>query len=123
LHIVELHRDLLQLRREDQIFAAQRSDWLYGAVLGPAAFLLRFFGEHNDHRLILVNLGTDIRMDSIAEPLLAPPADHVWELLWTSEDPRYGGSAPAPVDELQRWTIPGCSTSVLKPASWRDRRR
>src|SRR5688500_14912167 len=39
-----LHRDLLRLRREDPAFRAQRHGGLDGAVLGPEAFVLRFFG-------------------------------------------------------------------------------
>src|SRR2546427_9096392 len=35
--ILELHKDLLTLRREDPVFRAQRSDWIHGAVLGPEA--------------------------------------------------------------------------------------
>ncbi len=41
----DLHRDLLRLRREDSAFAAQRPRGVDGAVLGPAAFVLRFFRE------------------------------------------------------------------------------
>ena len=45
-----------------------------GAVLGPEAFVLRFFGENGSDRLLLVNLGRDLDLDSAPEPLLAPPA-------------------------------------------------
>jgi maltooligosyltrehalose trehalohydrolase len=37
-----LHRDLLRLRREDPVFRLQGEAGLDGAVLGPAAFVLRF---------------------------------------------------------------------------------
>ena len=88
-HIVALHRDLLKLRREDPVFKAQRSDWIHGAVLGPEAFLLRFFsGEHGD-RLLLFNLGRDVLLRPAPEPLLAPNDGTQWEVLWTSENPRY----------------------------------
>jgi maltooligosyltrehalose trehalohydrolase len=39
---LQLHRDLLRLRREDPIFRLQGEAGLDGAVLGPAAFVLRF---------------------------------------------------------------------------------
>src|SRR5207249_1427606 len=40
--IVRLHRDLLKLRREDEVFSQQRADWMHGAVLSPNALALRF---------------------------------------------------------------------------------
>ena len=39
-----LHLDLLRLRREDPVFRAQGGGGVDGAVLGPEAFVLRFFG-------------------------------------------------------------------------------
>ncbi len=66
---VALHRDLLRLRREDPTFARQRQGGLDGAVLGPEAFALRYFGEGGDDRLMLVNLGRDLERRSIPDPL------------------------------------------------------
>src|SRR5207245_2994951 len=67
-----LHRDLLQLRREDEAFQRQRAGGLDGAVLSASAFALRFFvDDHADDRLLIVNLGSDLNRDSFAEPLLA----------------------------------------------------
>ena len=39
-----LHRDLLRLRRDDPVFGDRRRGRLEGAVLGPGAFVLRYFG-------------------------------------------------------------------------------
>ncbi len=110
---VALHRDLLELRASDPVFAAQRADRIHGAVLGPEALLLRYFGVDGDDRLLLVNLGRDITWQPASEPLLAPPADRDWELLWSSEDPRYGGLGTAPLD-AHCWHAPGHTTLVLK---------
>ncbi|HEX2266101.1 MAG TPA: DUF3459 domain-containing protein, partial [Solirubrobacterales bacterium] len=109
---VRLHHDLLKLRR-DATFAAQRSDALDGAVIGPEAFVLRFFGDHGDDRLLVVNLGLDLRLPSMAEPLLAPSAGRVWRLAWSSEHPDYGGSGVA-VELQGRWRIQGHSAAVLQ---------
>src|SRR5262249_23673411 len=100
---VELHRDLLRLRREDAVFSAQRSDWIHGAVLGPEAFILRFFGGSAGERLLLLNLGRDLNLQPAPEPLLAPPADTDWDVLWSSEDPRYGGAGTPPTGENGLW--------------------
>ncbi|OLE73791.1 MAG: malto-oligosyltrehalose trehalohydrolase [Acidobacteria bacterium 13_1_20CM_2_57_8] len=112
-HIVALHQDLLKLRRDDPVFSAQRSDWIHGAVLGPEAFALRFLaGEHGD-RLVLVNFGRDLRFSPAPEPLLAPPRKGRWEMMWSSEDPKYGGCVRPPLDNTGIWDIPGHCLVVM----------
>jgi maltooligosyltrehalose trehalohydrolase len=109
---VALHRDLLRLRREDPVFASQRSDRLHGAVLAAEALLLRYFGEAGDDRLLLVNLGRDLQFTPPAEPLLALARGREWRLLWSSEDPRYGGCGTPPLVETE-WYLPGHAAIVL----------
>jgi maltooligosyltrehalose trehalohydrolase len=108
-----LHRDLLRLRREDGVFRAQRGDRMHGAVLGAEAFLLRFIGDGGDDRLLLVNLGADLHPDPAPEPLLAPPARRAWRLLWSSEDPRYGGAGTPAPERDGDWRIPGPAALVM----------
>jgi maltooligosyltrehalose trehalohydrolase len=115
--IYELHCDLLKLRREDPVFRAQKQHGVDGAVLSSQTFLLRFFGDHGDDRLLLVNLGVDLHLDPAPEPLLAPPADLEWTTLWSSEDPKYGGIGAPPLDSELNWRIPGYAAVVLKPIS------
>jgi maltooligosyltrehalose trehalohydrolase len=121
-----LHEDLLRLRREDRVFRVQGGadrgalGVLDGAVLGADAFLLRFFGPEDD-RLLLINFGHDLRLVPAPEPLLAPPDERRWEVLWSSESPRYGGvGAPPPEDEDGGWLIPGHAATVLRPRERRD---
>ncbi len=111
----QLHRDLLQLRREDAVFRAQRRGGVDGAVLGPEAFVLRFFGEHGQDRLLLVNLGLALALSPVPEPLLAPPEGMQWETCWSSEDPRYGGGGTPPLETEEHWQIPGQAAVVLTP--------
>jgi len=113
--IYMLHRDLLQLRREDPVFRAQRSGGIDGAVLGPEAFVLRFFGDNGYDRLLLVNLGLDLHLHPAPEPLLAPPEGLQWETRWSSEDPRYGGCGTPPLETEENWQIPGQAALVLTP--------
>jgi maltooligosyltrehalose trehalohydrolase len=108
-----LHKDLLKLRREDPVFSAQRADCLHGAVLGSQAFLLRFLGRPNGDRLMLVNLGCDLQLHPSPEPLLAPPPGAQWEILWSSEDSRYGGSGSPPMRNAESWKIPGECAVVM----------
>ena len=112
-HWVAFYRDLLKLRREDPVFRAQRTDWIHGAVLGHRAFALRFFGGVHGDRLVLVNLGHDLHLRPMPEPLLAPPDGGQWELLWCSEDPRYAGSGCPPIRTTGVWKIPGHCAVVM----------
>ncbi|MFO0841806.1 MAG: malto-oligosyltrehalose trehalohydrolase [Gemmataceae bacterium] len=115
---VELHRDLLRLRRDDPTFSHPRERGVDGAVLGPEAFVLRYFGDGPElDRLLLVNLGADLDLRPMPEPLLAPPAGHGWEVAWTSEEPRYGGGGVPPLLQEQALLLPGHSAMVLAPAS------
>jgi maltooligosyltrehalose trehalohydrolase len=50
---------------------------------------------------------------AIPEPLLAPVAGHDWRLLWSSEDPRYGGSGIPLPSEDGVWHVPGQSALLL----------
>jgi maltooligosyltrehalose trehalohydrolase len=108
-----LHRDLLRLRREDPVFRAQLFGCIDGAVLSPHGFVLRFFGEDGDDRLLLINLGTDVLLAPTPEPLLAPDEGMVWEVLWSSEDPRYGGDSVATKEHEDGWHLPGESAVVM----------
>jgi maltooligosyltrehalose trehalohydrolase len=115
-----LHRDLLQLRRRDPTFrAGQRRGAIDGAVLGPEALVIRWFDPFGlgDDRLLLVNLGVELRLSVAAEPLLAPPvADRRWRVLWSSDEPRYGGGGTAePETEVLNWRLAGHAAVVMAP--------
>ncbi|HET7463620.1 MAG TPA: DUF3459 domain-containing protein, partial [Longimicrobium sp.] len=111
-----LHRDLLRLRREDPVFRAQRPGGVDGAVLAPQAFVLRWLTDGGGDRLLVVNLGGDLRLEPAPEPLLAPPEGCRWATLWSSEDPRYGGAGTPPLDTDEfGWRIPAHSAVALAP--------
>jgi len=113
--VYELYADLLRLRRTDPVLSAPRPRGLDGAVLGPEAFVLRFFGHEGADRLLLVNLGADLVLDPAPEPLLAPPADMLWRIAWSSDDLRYGGAGVAPVETRRNWRFPGHAAVLLEP--------
>jgi maltooligosyltrehalose trehalohydrolase len=116
---LEMHRDLLRLRREEPAFRSQRLGGVDGAVLGSEAFVLRFFGEDPggpDDRLLVVNFGRDLHLNPAPEPLLAPPADRRWKTQWSSEDPGYGGNGTPELDTAKdNWHVPGHAAVVLRP--------
>ncbi len=110
-----LCRDLIRLRREDRNFSRQERGKVDGAVLGPRAFVLRYFDSLGDDRLLLVNLGKTLSLEVAPEPLLAPPGPGRWKTLWSSEAKRYGGAGEAAVESRTGWTIPAEAAVVLRP--------
>ncbi len=107
-----MHRDLIELRRE--FFQNRGMNGVDGAVLSDEAFVLRFFGKDwGDDRLLLVNMGIDLVLHPAPEPLLAPPTEYQWELRWSSEDPRYGGTGTAQIETKEGWFIPGHAAVVM----------
>jgi maltooligosyltrehalose trehalohydrolase len=114
----QLHKDLLRLRREDPAFRPRDARWVDGAVIGPQAFVIRYFEGTPDgtrDRLLLVNLGRDLYRDQAPEPLLAPPEGHGWDILWSSEDRAYGGNGTPPPEARDGWRVPGEAAVVLAP--------
>ena len=116
----QLHKDLLRLRREDPVFHSPKLRAVDGAVLSDSAFVLRFFGPDGDDRLMLVNFGRHLHLREAPEPLLSPPEGKGWQLLWSTEDPRYGGEGTAYTETLENWNIPGEMALVLRPGVPRE---
>jgi maltooligosyltrehalose trehalohydrolase len=108
-----LHRDLLRLRRDDEILSRQIAADVHGAVLGPDAFFLRYLPPSGDTRLLIVNFDRDLRLASVPHPLIAPPAGNRWTVVWSSEDPVYGGGGTADLETAEGWRIPGESAVLL----------
>jgi maltooligosyltrehalose trehalohydrolase len=88
-----------------------------GAVLSPQAFVLRYFDPSGQDRLLVINLGQDQILFHVPEPLLAPPEDHRWKVLWSSEDPKYGGIGITHPDTETEWNwfLQAESATVLVP--------
>ena len=85
--------------------------------------MLRFFTpDHPEDRLLIVNLGPDLSLDSIAEPLVAPPFETDWAVVWSSEDPAYGGLGTPDLWPHGRWQIPGGCAMALGPGPKREPR-
>ena len=117
--IYSLYKDLIRLRKIDPVFAGVQRRPVDGAVLRTQTLAIRYFGEAED-RLMIVNLGNDLCFAPAPEPLLAPPENSQWKVLWSSEDPRYGGLGTADPETREGWRIPGRSAIVMCPASRED---
>jgi maltooligosyltrehalose trehalohydrolase len=113
--VYALHGDLLKLRRFDPVFrASQRRGAVDGFVLGEQAFALRFMGDAGD-RLLIVNLGRQLDLPAVPDPLFAPPEGAKWQKLWSSNEVAYGGEGTPAVETEDGVTIPGECAVVLFP--------
>jgi maltooligosyltrehalose trehalohydrolase len=110
---VALHRDLLRLRHRDPVFSRHTAGAVDGAVLAQAAFVLRFFGDDGDDRLLIVNFGAELALSPLPEPLLASPAACEWKLTWSSEDVAYGGDGTAAPECAAVWRVPAHAALVF----------
>jgi maltooligosyltrehalose trehalohydrolase len=78
--------------------------------------VLRFAtASPEDERLLVVNFGPDLEASSFAEPLVAPPEGHTWQIRWSSVDPQYGGYGTPPVVTDAGWRVPAHAAVVLQP--------
>ena len=109
-----LHRDLLRLRRDDPVIGLAASRRPDGAVFGHGTFVLRYFGDADGDRLLIVNLACDIDLRPLPEPLLAPPAGSRWAVQWSSAASRYGGDGTPPVRPHSHMHLPGESAVLLR---------
>jgi len=108
---LRLYKDLGELRRCDGVLGMDGE--IDGAMLSEQAFLVRFFGGVRGDRLLIVNLGSDVRLGACPEPLTAPSLRSRWQLLWSSEDPCYGGEGTPDIDPNGTWYLPGRAAVVL----------
>jgi maltooligosyltrehalose trehalohydrolase len=54
----------------------------------------------------------DLQLRAAPEPLLAPVEGTTWKLIWSSEDPRYGGFGTPTLGD-GAWRIPGHAALVM----------
>lgn len=90
-HALTFHRELIRLRVGDPVISQQDGSRIDGATLSEHAFVLRWFDTEHGDRLLVINLDRELPLMPASEPLLAPPRAAKWRLVWSSDDPRYGG--------------------------------
>jgi maltooligosyltrehalose trehalohydrolase len=88
-----------------------------GATFSDYAFVIRWFARTtDDDRLLVVNLGREIELEVVPEPLLATPRGKRWHLQLSSEDTYYGGQGVVyPVEDggRGRWRLPAQCAVLL----------
>jgi maltooligosyltrehalose trehalohydrolase len=110
-----MYRDLTTLRRQDASLG-QHAVRVAGSTLDDQTLLLRFIGRvPHAHRLLVVNLGPDADLGRTPDPLVAPPELFEWTVLWSSEDPAYGGVGIAGQCQSAKLVATGRATTVFRP--------
>jgi maltooligosyltrehalose trehalohydrolase len=114
--LYQLTKDLLKLRRDDPVLRVQKRRGVDGAVLGQHAFCLRWFADDGQDRLLVVNFGRDLHLQTCPEPLLAPPARCHWHVALHTDSPAYGGSGGQQPDTPHAgWRVCGEAAVLLAP--------
>jgi maltooligosyltrehalose trehalohydrolase len=113
--VLALHGNLIRLALHDPVLAHNDRNGLEGTVLGANAFALRY-DLAEGVRLLVVNLGRDLRLARVPHPVLAAPSGQRWRTLFTTEHPDYGGrGGPEPEDDEGRWHLVARSATLLEP--------
>lgn len=112
----QLCKDLIHLRQTDPAFRETSRRGIDGAVLGPQALVLRYFLHDGADRLLLVNWGRDLHLQSMPEPLLAPPPEMSWRVAFSTDSPDYDGNGVAALEMKHGgWRLPGEAALWLVP--------
>jgi maltooligosyltrehalose trehalohydrolase len=111
LETYRLFVDLIALRK--RFFASPERTDVDGALLTYEAFVLRWFDEDGKDRLLLLNFGPQIELRAWPEPLLAPPRQHRWHTVWSSESPRYGGMGAVDAWQPVGWQLAAAAAQLL----------
>jgi maltooligosyltrehalose trehalohydrolase len=115
--VLNLHRTLIELRRNDPVISQQGAAGFDASVINDHAWLLRWFSPAGD-RLLVVNLGTEFSFAPAPDPQLAPPYRHRWELRFASENPQFGGMGAVSALIDGEWHFP--AESALLYVAVRD---
>ena len=80
------------------------------------AFVLRFFGATDDDRILIVNLGSDLPLSPVPEPLLSPrPATANGNCSGRATNQATAAQARRLWCSGFNWTLPGYSATVMRP--------
>ena len=117
--LLAFHRDLLQLRACDPVISHQDVRRSTAPRCRSTRSCCAGSTTSTAIACCVVNLDRELPLTPPSEPLLAPPRGATWQLLWSSEDPRYGGhGVTMPVADAGRgeWRLPAQSAVLLVEA-------
>ena len=112
-----LHRDLLRLRREDATIRGAASRRGRRRRARPEAFVLRWFDPASRAATAYAGQpGRRVGPRRLPNRCWPPPEGRRWRVLWSSEDPRYGGrGTPEPESEQDNWRLAAQAAFVMAP--------
>lgn len=115
--IARLHRDLLAIRRGDEVIKDVGTPEVIVESSAPTSslVLIRYIAA-SGQRFVIVNLAAD-HLSPMNDALFAPPPNSRWVLRWSSEHHDYGGSGIVPFVDAGRWLIRGAAALLLESAS------
>jgi maltooligosyltrehalose trehalohydrolase len=108
-----LHRDLIRLRRDDEVIrdVGTPAVSIESAAPTMSLLLIRYISSAG-HRLLIINTGDDY-VSPMNNALLAPVHGERWVLRWSSEHPDYGGVGIVDLKNDGPWILAGRSASLL----------
>ena len=114
---LQLHRDLLRLRRTDAVLSQLGTAAVTIESSAPTEHivLVRYRSAAGE-RLIVANIGSDY-LSPMNDPLLAPAPGYTWRTMWSSDEPVYGGGGAIPFAKDDRWLMTGNSATILEMVS------
>ncbi len=105
--ILTLYRDLLQLRRDVKHFTSRQGSrgFFHSATVDRDAIALRYGNAESEatlgnpvaldqELLVITNLQGNLKLALTESNLTRPPQGYIWQLLLSTDDPRYGGNQP-----------------------------
>jgi maltooligosyltrehalose trehalohydrolase len=110
--VVNFYRDLISIRKNDSVFQKIAHIKIDGEILNTEAWIIRYFGDNHNDRLLIVNLGSDFLLVPNPHPLMAPMRQTDWRLMWSSESYQYGGGGTPAIKNP--WQIPGHCALLLE---------
>ncbi len=121
--ILQLYRDLIDLRRRHPALRKRSRDSFSVIALGESALALRRHGPTpQDTLLLIVNLRDTLRLELTAHAETSAPTGLRWDLLLDSEDERYGGlGATRLIEQAGLVEMDGPGAVVLRAQLYIDR--
>jgi maltooligosyltrehalose trehalohydrolase len=99
-----LYRELLRLRREDQVLSVNDRNPM-DAFAASAQIVVIHRWNGGDHRVLVANVGQAVEMPSGWLERVEGGPDGGWELLLSTDETRFGGEGREPSIDAERRTL------------------
>lgn len=91
--MLAFYRDLLALRRDEPLLRQRQHDTFQAARVAEDAIVMRYQATGSaEALLVIVNLKGNLKLTFAEQEVTGPPANRLWRLLLSTDDPRYAGT-------------------------------